>query len=294
MRWFKRVLLIAIAAILLGPVLSWVGLYFLQDRFLFMPRAFSATTPTPTDRGMGYYEEVWLTARDGVRSFAWFVPAPRSSPERAPALLWLHSNGGNIAGRLPRLRALRHHLDASVLLLDYRGYGLSKGEPSEAGILTDAEAAFAHLSSRPGLSPERIVLYGRSMGGAVAAIQAGKTPCAGLILESTFISVPAMAAYRFPILPFVREVSRHSLDARAAVRTLDLPLLSIHGTDDPIVPFEQGRAVFEAAQSRDKRFVRLDGVGHHDSHRTGAPYFEPIVEFVTRVAPARLEKPPAP
>jgi len=285
-RWLKRALLGVVAFVLPGPVSTFTGLTFFPHRFLCMPRAYRADGPTPATLGIPYAEVV-LTAADGVRSHAWWVPAPRTPAERAPALLWLHSNGGNLQGRLPRLQALHARLDASLLLLDYRGYGRSEGTPSEAGVLADAAAAYAHLVEVRRVPPERLVLYGRSLGGAVAAIQATRAPCAGLILESTCASVPAMAAHRFRLVPRIRELTRTQLDAEQAVRGLDLPLLVLHGTADWIVPFAQGRAVFEAARSTDKRFVRLEGAGHHDSHLQGDRYFEPLARFVTRVTAPR-------
>jgi len=288
MRRLRRILITLVVLLLLGPVSFWLGLYFLQDVFLYNPLPLPADT-TPETFGLPY-EEVWITTDDGVRLFAWWVPAPTRSPAQAPALLWLHGNGGHVAGRLPRLVILREHVDASVLLVDYRGYGRSEGAPSEAGLLADAAAAFRYLEERPGLDPSRIVLYGRSLGGAVATQQALREPCAGLILESTFASIPAMAEHRFPLVPFVREVARTGFDTLGSIPRLTVPLLSLHGTADRTVPLAQGRAVFAAAGSADKTFVELPGVNHHDSHeRGGERYYGALRDFVARVAPTAAE-----
>jgi len=141
-------------------------------------------------------EEVWFKAHDGPRLFGWYVPATG-----LPAvLLWCHGNAGNIIHRLENLAAL-HRMGLSVLLFDYRGYGRSEGMPSEPGLYQDALAAYEVLITTKQVPPERVVLFGRSLGAAVAGTLASQRPAAGLILESAFPSVAALARFHYWGLP---------------------------------------------------------------------------------------------
>jgi len=222
-------------------------------------------------------EEVWFQTQDGLRLFGWYVPATG-----LPAvLLWCHGNAGNIIHRLENLAAL-HRMGLSVFLFDYRGYGRSEGMPSEPGLYQDARAAYEVLAKAKQVPPERIVLFGRSLGAAVAGTLAGQQPAAGLILESAFPSVEALARYHYWGLPMHWLVGAE-FNLADRLRQLRLPVLVVHGDRDSLVPLRLGQAVFDAANSPKDLYV-VHGADHNDLVRIGgAPYFERIRRFVKDV-----------
>lgn len=232
-------------------------LYFNQGNMLHLPdlpgRQIDAT---PRQIGLNY-EPVTLTAKDGVKITGWFVPVeqPRAT------LLFCHGNAGNISHRLDSLR-LFHELGLAVFIFDYRGYGESEGEPSEAGFYRDAETAWRYLNETRKLPASEILLFGRSLGGAVAAYLAEHHHAMGLVLESTFTSVPEMAAALYPWLP-ARAIVRYRYDTLSRLPNIEMPVLIIHSPEDEIIPYAQGRALY--AQVRDpKYFLQI-----HGSHNTG-------------------------
>lgn len=224
-------------------------------------------------------EDVWFQAEDGTRLFGWYTPA--ASPGRGAVLLWCHGNAGNIINRLDNLVSL-HQLGLSVFLFDYRGYGRSEGRPSEPGLYQDALAAYAQLAETRRIPANRIVLFGRSLGAAVAVEVASRHPAAGLILESAFPSVEALARWYYFGLPahwFVN--ARFPLAER--LKEVRIPVLVIHGDQDDVVPFELGRQVYEAALPP-KAFYPVHGADHNSLYVTGgAAYFERLRQFVEEV-----------
>ena len=224
-------------------------------------------------------EDVWFDAQDGTRLFGWYV---RAAGSRA-VLLWCHGNAGNIIHRLENLARL-YRIGLSVFLFDYRGYGRSQGTPTEQGLYQDALAAYEFLARAKKVPPERIVLFGRSLGAAVAGVVASRRPAAGLILESAFPSVEALARFHYWGLPahwFVR--AEFNLAKR--LREIHRPVLIIHGDRDQIVPLQMGRMVFEAAHPPKDLYI-VPGADHNDLVQVGgAPYFERIGRFVKEAVP---------
>jgi len=251
----------AVLRFLLLLIFVYVGLtavlFVFQPRLVFLPHIGGRElAATPAEIGLDY-REVWLDTEDGERLHAWWVP----HPDPLAVLHFSHGNAGNISHRLDSLRIF-HALGLSVLMYDYRGYGQSSGRPTEPGLYLDAEAAWNWLLDDAGVEPERIVLFGRSLGGAVAAeLAARKTPGA-LILESTFTSVPDIAAEIYWWLP-VRLLARLQFDAREAVARSDQPTLIVHSPDDEIVPFSHGQALLDSAP-QPRALLELRG-----SHNTG-------------------------
>ena len=221
-------------------------------------------------------EDVFLETEDGVRIHAFWLPAPGADR----AILYLHGNAGNASHRLPIAAALVAQ-GASVLLLDYRGYGKSEGRASEAGVYADARAALAHLVTARALPESRIVVFGSSLGGAVAVDLARDRALAGVILESTFSSLADVARDVLPIAaPFVRG----RFDSAAKIARVRAPLLFVHGDRDEIIPFRLGRALFEAAPEP-KTFETLAGAGHNDTFEAGGrAYLERIRRFLDEVS----------
>jgi fermentation-respiration switch protein FrsA (DUF1100 family) len=222
-------------------------------------------------------EDVWFQSGDGTPLFGWYV---EPSPSRA-VLLWCHGNAGNIIHRLENLAEL-YRLGLSVFLFDYRGYGRSKGSPSEDGLYMDAMAAHAYLTGRRGITPKRLVIFGRSLGAAVAGELAGRRPAAGLILENAFPSIEAMAKVHSLGLPaHLLLQARYPLVDR--LRDIHVPILVIHGDQDEVVPFELGKQVFEAAPAPKSLYV-VPGAHHNDLYQVGGKaYFQRLKRFVEEV-----------
>jgi fermentation-respiration switch protein FrsA (DUF1100 family) len=237
----------------------------------FPTRGLSAT---PADYGLEY-ESVNFTTEDGLKLHGWWIPA---EAERA-ILLFFHGNAGNIADRLDSI-GIFHRLGLTVFIPDYRGYGLSEGSPSEQGTYLDALAASRYVTEERGVAPSRVVIFGRSLGAAVATMLASKHPPQALILESAFTSVPDMAARLFPLLP-ARLVLGMKYDNLKRIEQIRCPLLVIHSRDDEIIPFEHGRRLFEKANDP-KRFLEIRH-GHNDGFVLSGPlYINGLSEFLSR------------
>lgn len=254
----------------LGYAVFIAVLYATQDRLLYFPtRTLEAT---PRDIGLAF-EEVPLTTADGQHLHGWYVPAATSRT----TLLFLHGNAGNISHRLDSLRIF-HGLGLNVFIFDYRGYGKSSGRPSEQGTYRDAEAAWRYLTAERGMKPAEIVLFGRSLGGSVAAWLARQATPRALILESTPTSVPDLAADLYPWLP-ARWLCRFRYDALAAVRELRCPVLIVHSPEDEIIPFAHAERLFAAA-AEPKRFLRLRGDHNGGFLLSGPLYRDGLRDFL--------------
>jgi fermentation-respiration switch protein FrsA (DUF1100 family) len=221
------------------------------------------------------FEDAWFAAADGTRLHGWYVPHPHP---RA-VVLFCHGNAGNITHRADTLRILSQRVGVSALIFDYRGYGRSEGEPSEAGILADARAARAWLARRARVAENEIVLIGRSLGGAVAVDLAADRGARGLVLESTFSSMSDVAAALYPRLA-LRFLMRTKLDSAAKIANYHGPLLQSHGDADTVIPHRLGRRLYEAA-NEPKQFISLPAAGHNDPQ--SAEYYEALTAFLDRL-----------
>ncbi len=222
-------------------------------------------------------QEVWFEAGDRTGLFGWYVAPPGSRT----TLLWCHGNAGNIINRLENLVELYKH-GFSVFLFDYRGYGRSEGRPSEEGLYQDALAAYTYLTDNRRVASEGLVIFGRSLGGAVAAEIASQQPAAGLVLESAFPSVEALAKFHYLGLPVHWLLgARFTLVDR--LPRISVPILVIHGDRDDIVPLQLGQQVFDAARDP-KTFYLVSGAGHNDLYQVGGtPYFQRLKRFADEV-----------
>ncbi len=269
-----KIILIIILILALAPALWFLRRRFERSQMYFPILQLEAT---PDQAGMAY-EDVYFTTGDGVRLHGWWVPA--ESGRRA--VLFCHGNAGNISHRLESI-AVFHRLGLNVLIFDYRGFGWSGGSPDEEGTYRDAAAAYRHLEEERGVAPERIVIFGRSLGGAVAIELARRKKAAALIVESSFTSAVAMGKLIFPYLP-VGLLIRNRYDSLSKVGELRLPVLFIHSPDDELVPFEQGERLFAAAPEP-KEFLPIRG-GHGDGFLiSGEVYLEGIDTFLKKFGP---------
>ena len=232
-------------------------LFVFQARYVYFPELPSRQVEaTPADIGLAF-QAVTLRTADGEALAGWFIPAPAARG----TLFYLHGNGGNIGHRLDQIEVF-HRLGLNVLIIDYRGYGASSGKPGEEGTYQDALAAWNYLTQQKRLAPERIVLFGESLGGSIAAWLAARQPPAGLVIYASFTSVPEMAQALYPMFPASRLV-RYRYDTRAALGNVNCPVLILHSPEDEIIPFSHGQALLEAAHEP-KRLVQLRG-GHNDA-----------------------------
>lgn len=248
--------------------------YFLQPRLLFLPgvpgRELAAT---PARAGIEF-QDVELRTSDGERLHGWWLPQERSRV----TLLFFHGNAGNISHRLESLKIF-NELGVDVLIIDYRGYGRSSGRPSEAGLYRDAQSAWDWLTETQGVSPSDIILFGRSLGGAVAAKLATRVDAGGLIVESVFTSVPDIGAELYWWLP-VRWLSTLEFDTAEFIRRTELPVLVVHSSDDEIIPFAHGLRLREIAGDHGT-LLEIRG-GHNTGFLdSGERYRQGLQAFIT-------------
>lgn len=226
------------------------------------------------------FEDRFLTTSDGVRLHAWWVSPPGSRLPGAttrPALLYLHGNTGNLSHRGGVAAMLARRLGMDVLIPDYRGYGRSEGRPGEEGLYEDARTAWRFLTLDRGLPAARIVVYGKSLGGGVATRLASEVHPAGLVLQSTFTSIPDLAAHHYPFVP--RLFVRTRMDSLLRIASVGCPLLVVHSRADEIAPFAHGQRLYAAAREP-KRFFTVELAGHNDTFDAGGEaLLATLVEF---------------
>jgi fermentation-respiration switch protein FrsA (DUF1100 family) len=248
--------------------------YAVERSFLYFPERVLATTPA--ELGLTA-EEVWLQTADGVRLYGYWLPGRGQR-----LVVWFHGNAGNISHRLPHARLLLDRFGLDQLLVDYRGYGRSHGRPSETGLYRDGLAVYA-AALRRGYRPEQIVLFGRSLGAAVAIEVARQQPAGAVILETAFLSIPSLARALYPWVPPVLVRSR--FDNAAKIRQVLAPKLIVHGDRDEVVPLAHGQRLFDLAPEP-KRFGLIQGAGHNDLVLVGGePYLHAWNTFLEDTAP---------
>ncbi len=294
--------------ILIGLGLAYLVLLLLawqfQDRLAFpAPRA---KLPDPQRVGVENGERVELVSADGTKLVGWYLapkklevgggrgrlgevgavrnnlPQPPLASPTSAGLLWFYGNGETVAAIWPIVREFQPP-GTAVLVLDYPGYGGSGGRATEGALYAAADAAYAALTARPDVDPQRIYVYGRSLGSAVATYTAAHHPVAGLILESPFTNAAAMAKYHYGLLP--RFLLRLSLDNVANVRRVSCPILLFHGDADRLVPTAMGIAV-AAAAAGPVEVVLIHGAGHNDTYDIGGrSYRDKMWQFIGRTVP---------
>jgi fermentation-respiration switch protein FrsA (DUF1100 family) len=229
---------------------------------------------TPEAYGLAF-EDVTAVTSDGVKLNGWYVPAP----EARGTLLFFHGNAGNISHRLDSIEIF-HRLGLSVFIVDYRGYGKSEGRRSIPGVTEDALSAWRYLTEERGVSPDDIVVFGRSIGGAVAMQLARYVTPRALILESTFSSLPEMVPVPF-LVPAARLVIGDVFNSAEIASKLNVPALFVHSPDDEVVPYRLGRRLYEAAAG-DKTFVEISG-GHNEGFLESIDIYRPALDkFFTK------------
>ena len=259
-----------IAFVFIALYLGVAGLLYAYQRdFLYFP---DVQRPIATPANIPSFKEVELVTADGLRLLAWYVPPP----EGGPILLYYHGNGGNLGYRWYRL-SLFASSGLGVLMPEYRGYGGNEGQPSEAAFYADADVAMAFIETE-GIAPERIVVYGESLGTGVATRVASEHQIAALVLEAPYTSIAAMAAGQFPYFP-VRLMLKDRFDSLSRIEQVRAPILIMQGERDQIVPPALGRELFAAAPEPKEFWSSPDG-GHDDLFGVGAD--EAVLDFLRR------------
>ncbi len=271
-----RALLLVLGAAAAGylAILVWLARH--EDQLVFQPER--GPVPVPALADAAAIQPVQFPSEDGTPLTAWVLP-PRPADVPWPWVLVLHGNAGNLAtpGRPEHDQQLQR-LGLGVLALDYRGYGLSGGVPSEAGLYADATAAYSYLRDTLHVPPARILIYGHSLGSGVAVELATRVAAAGLIIEGAFTSVPDRAAEVYPWLP-VRWIGHNRFPSLARIGSVRMPVLIIHGRDDQTIPIAHGRRLFQAAREP-RTFLEVAG-GHDDAFEAGAQAYEAgILQFL--------------
>jgi fermentation-respiration switch protein FrsA (DUF1100 family) len=242
----------------------------LASRLLFFPLKVIEFYPSQVESP---YQDIRFRSEDGHALHGWFFPGRRDQ-----TLLFLHGNAGNIGDRLDKIQFLRR-VGWNIFIFDYRGYGGSEGRPTIEGVLKDTAAALRYLNETRRISNEQIVLFGESLGGALAVDLASREPFIAVILESTFTSLRDISQRNYPFIP--RRLVPDRLRSVDSIRHLKSPVLVIHGTDDDLIPFEMGKKLFEAAP-HPKRFLAVKKANHNDVFLAGRlDYLKAIEEFLS-------------
>lgn len=277
---------VAILALLVFAGFRMNLLESLERQFIFFPTPEIEQTPADVELE---YDNVLFQTDDGLTLNGWFIPAPSADADSDQGnsditLLWFHGNGGNMGHRVEDLALFFHLLSVNVFIFDYRGYGLSEGQPSEKGVYQDSRAALAYLESRPDVNPDRIVYFGRSLGTAVAAELAVHSPPNGMILFSAFTSIRDLAATLYPFSP-LRLLTGKRFDTLARIEHYRGPLLVIHGQQDEIIPPSLGDALFNAA-NEPKQFLALPNARHNDGlGEVGGELWASLRDFLDSLPP---------
>lgn len=281
---FKKLLFNSIAATGIVAAIAYLAvcvlLYFQQTRFIFFPSSVIEVTPKAFNRK---YQDVWipvLAASGKVEKMhGWWIPA---ATPNAKVLLYLHGNGVNIGANAAHADRF-HQMGFAVLIIDYRGYGLSEGSfPNEKSVYLDAATAWDYLVKQRQIQPSNIFIYGHSLGGAIAIDLALQQPkAAGIIIESSFTSIQNVVNLRgqFKLFP-INFILNQRFDSINKVKNLQMPALFIHGTDDLIVPVNMSKQLY-AATPEPKQLIIVPNAGHNDvAEVANLQYFQVVKEFV--------------
>ena len=247
--------------------------YYRQSSLIYYPNMPGRNlVATPEQVGLKY-QNVQLVTEDKINLHGWFIPHDSAKG----TILFFHGNAGNISHRLESIDIF-HRLELNVFIIDYRGYGQSEGKVTEKGTYRDAEAAWNYLVEIRGIGAKQVVIFGRSLGASIASWLASKHNPAALILESGFTSIPSMAKRIYPFLP-IGWLTYFKYDTKSYVKNISCPVLVVHSRNDDIIPFEEGREIFDAAPEV-KQFLEMRG-GHNDGFMvSGSTYVEGLRSFI--------------
>ncbi|OTB14294.1 hypothetical protein K445DRAFT_319105 [Daldinia sp. EC12] len=266
-------------------------LYFKQKALIYpshMPPNARTNVPRPSQFGIKDFEELVIPTNDGEKLSAFYIRGPRGGRHSKCTILMFHGNAGNIGHRLPIARMLINYIGCNVFMLEYRGYGLSTGEPDEKGIAIDAQTALDYLRNRAETSSHKLVVYGQSLGGAVSIKLVSKNQHAGdivgLVLENTFLSMRSLIPSVIPPAKYLTMLCHQVWPSESILPSItEVPILFLSGLQDEIVPPSHMRKLYELATTPTKIWKPLPG-GDHNSSVLEEGYFEAISDFVSNNA----------
>ncbi|HEU4770064.1 MAG TPA: alpha/beta hydrolase [Pyrinomonadaceae bacterium] len=263
-------------ALLFGAVAFVYGLRLLEWHMTFHPAPFDSNRAQPPPGAAN----VWFTTADGVRLHGWYFE--NSTKPDAATIIFFHGNGGNISN-VDWVGQRFYERGFSVLLFDYRGYGASEGDAEgETSLYADGDAAVAFLINEKRVQPERLVLYGQSLGTTVVADVASRQKVGAVILESGLSSASSMADHALPWLPqSLHFLGKNRFESAQKLAKVKAPVLITHGDPDPVIPVNEARVLFAAAVEP-KRLLIFPGAGHNVFGSVGDPYLDQIVKFINQ------------
>ena len=263
----KMIFVSSLVICVLGMFIFNLWLYVQQTGMLFYP--YPELEATPADWNLAY-EDTEITTTDNIKLHGWYLPVNGAKH----TVLFFHGNAGNISHRGDSLEIF-HRLGLNTLIIDYRGYGKSEGSISEQGLYRDAKAAWQYLIEQKKFQAQDIIVFGRSLGGAVATQLASQVQPRALMIESTFSSVKDMARI---MMPFVSRLIylRYEFDTASTIKQVKSPILLMHSLEDDVIPYALGQKVFAAANSP-KYSYEMQG-GHNDGFMLSQPDYEQAIE----------------
>ena len=274
--------------IVLFFILVTVGVLVFQDHLVYFPVSYPTGRWDEVDalrhkQQLGFeLEDRFFAASDGVHLHAWYAKNANAA-SNGPFFIWFHGNAVKLTDFLDDYKAALSTLPVEALLVEYRGFGRSEGDPSEEGLYADAEGAWTYVTQTLDVPPERIVVYGFSLGGGVASELASRHEVAGLVIQSSFTSIPDVANSIAPLVPesWVKSQMR-SVDK---VPQIQCPKLIVHSTGDRIIPFVLGERLFQAAKTP-KAFYKIEGFGHNETFVGGGKdYLHRLGQFLKQCVP---------
>ncbi|MFA5014907.1 MAG: alpha/beta hydrolase [Actinomycetota bacterium] len=269
-------IIIGVASVIAVAVIIYLFLtiykFLAQSNEVFHPK--KKITLTPFDIRL-YFEEVSFRSSDGINLSGWFVPVRNSRG----AMLVFHGKGENISDGLTLIDYIRRRMGLTVFIIDYRGYGKSEGRPTEKGTYLDARAAWEYLTGPRKIKPQNIIIFGRSLGGPIAAWLAKEVKPGALILDSTFTSVKDLAAQIYPYLP-VRKFFRFNYPTIEYLKEITRPVLIIHSSEDDYIPYSHAIRLYNAAKEP-KQFLKIEGKHSNNYIRSEKIYIEGIKYFIS-------------
>jgi hypothetical protein len=269
---FNKIMLRIVIYLIAGIVLLAIFVKYLERRNLFFP--FKAIEYTPKNAGLSY-EDIYFVAQDNKKINGWFIPAK----DAKYTILFFHGNAGNISHRLDKIKIF-HDLDLNVFIIDYRGYGKSEGTPAEAGLYLDARAAYAYLIDKRKIKPSLTILYGESLGGAIALELATKVKASAVITEETFSSMRDIAKDIYPFLPsfFVSD----AFNSLSVIEKVSVPKLIIHSKDDEMISFKHAQRLYDKAKEP-KVLAAINGNHNSAFLESEKEYISHIREFINEL-----------
>ena len=264
-------------SILAGYVIALILMRVFESHFLFFPDYPGRLSGDWAPKDLPI-QETWFNSLDGTKLHSWWIPNENASY----TFLAFHGNAGNISDRAWVYKFLIE-VPANVFAVEYRGYGKSEGVPSESGLYLDAQAAFDYLVTTKRLTPQKIICFGQSLGTAVAANLAARRNVGGVILEAPFPSAMQVVRQKMWFFPGLPLLVLNQLDTERQLRSVGAPILVVHCTQDPVIPFQLGKAVYDKAREP-KTFLPIDGYCHEEASSIApALYKARIQEFLSEI-----------